>query len=254
MFVPATVAFGNNHRWNIWGFCVLEASPRKQRKAWRPASGPGLGARPHRREPRIPLDAEGRAGPRLCPAGLSALGVTQPLQLNCQALKRLVSGGSEKFCASCDSRWWHTAVRMPTGSGFGLWPVTRRGAGPAPGDVSIPGAAWGRAAKTLPFFLFFPHHLPLLACRHRPASSCAQLTPSHPQGSQMLGLQPRFRASAPFQGFCPVSGSSVPRPATWLWDCPPPGSPTPGLPTITPRLRLGTASPAPAHEPPGPCS
>lgn len=41
MFVPATAAFGNNHRWNIWGFCVLEASPRKQRKAWRPAPGPG---------------------------------------------------------------------------------------------------------------------------------------------------------------------------------------------------------------------
>lgn len=93
---------------------------------------------------------------------------------------------------------------MPTGSAFGLLPVARRGAGPAPGDVSIPGAAQRRAAKTLPFFLFFPHHLPLLACRHRPASSCVQLTPSHPQGSWMLVLQPRFRASAPFwDPLCP---------------------------------------------------
>lgn len=40
MFVSVTVAFGSNHRWNIWGFCVPEASPWYQRKAWRSVSGP----------------------------------------------------------------------------------------------------------------------------------------------------------------------------------------------------------------------
>lgn len=60
-------------------------------------------AQPHGRERLVPLDAEGCAGPRLSAGGPKTLGLTRSLQLDHQALKRLLSRGSEEFCSSCDS-------------------------------------------------------------------------------------------------------------------------------------------------------
>ena len=83
-------------------------------------------------------------GPRLWAGGLNMLSLMQLLQLNCQALKRLLSGGSEAFCASCDSRRLRTGVGMLTGSGFGLLPTAYHGPAPAAGTVH------GRPLETSP--------------------------------------------------------------------------------------------------------